>query len=349
MKPVHFIVPGEIKTRTGGFIYDRRIVAELIAQGFSVEVHELPPGWPVPDDYALAAAAQVLAAIPDDSLVIVDGLALGVLPEEAATHAQRLRLIALVHHPLAEETGLSREERDDFAYSERAALAQVRHVIATSGFTADALLDYGVDRHKISVVLPGVDRVPLAMGAGRRETAMLCVATLTPRKAHDVLLNALSQLGNRPWRLHLVGSELRHPRHALGIRQLCDRLQLGSRVTFHGELGGRELDRVYHRSDLFVLASHYEGYGMVITEAVARGLPVVTTAGGALGHTLPNGAGLLAPPGDVAALRDVLRRVLDEPGLLDRLRQGAIAARERLPTWSQTAQNCARLLESLAR
>lgn len=349
MKSVHFLVPGDIKTRTGGFIYDRRIAAELIALGINVEVRELPPGWPEPDDYALAAAEQALAAIPDGGLVVIDGLALGVLPDLAAAHANRLRLIALVHHPLAEETGLTQDARDRFALSERAALAQVHHIIATSGFTADALLDYGVDRHRISVILPGVDRVAPAKGSGSRETAILCVATLTPRKAHDVLLNALAQLTDRPWRLHLVGSELRHPRHALGIRQLCDRLDLRCRVTFHGELGERALNRIYHRSDLFALASHYEGYGMVVTEAVARGLPVVTTAGGALAHTLPNGAGLLAPPGDVSALRDTLKRVLDEPGLLERLRKGALAARERLPTWSQSAQRCAHLLKSLAR
>lgn len=349
LNPVHVIVPGELTTRTGGFIYDRRIVAELMAQGWDVEVHELPPGWPRPDGHARATAARTLAAIPDDSLVVIDGLAFGAMADEAVLHGARLRLAALVHHPLAEETGLSREEREQFAAGERAALAEARHVIATSAFTAEALLDYGVPREKISEVPPGVDPAPLAAGSRTETTALVCVATISPRKGHDVLLNALAQLTGRKWHLHLVGSELSYPRHALGLRQLSDRLGLRCRVTFHGELGSKELDRAYHRSDLFVLASHYEGYGMVITEAVARGLPVVTTAGGALGHTLPEGAGLLVPPGDVAALRDALARVLDDRALYRRLRKGAIAARGRLLNWSQAAWRFAQILESLAR
>ncbi len=342
---LHVVVPGPLDTPTGGFVYDRRVVAGLRAQGRDVRVHELPPGWPAPDADAMAAAEAALAALPDGARVLLDGLALGVLPELAARHAARLRLVGLVHHPLAEETGLDAAARARLRDSERRALAAVRHVVVTSAFTAERLLDYGVDRARLSVVPPGVDPAPLATGSTGPGPRLLCVASLTPRKGHDVLLNALAGLADRVWRLELVGSDTLAVRHAAGLRRLCGRLGLEGRVRFRGELHGAALEQAYDEADLFVLASHYEGYGMVLTEAVARGLPVVATAGGAVADTLPAGSGLLAPPGEVAALRGALGRVLDEPELRERLVAGARAARARLSTWARTAEQLAAELD----
>jgi glycosyltransferase involved in cell wall biosynthesis len=345
MADLHLIVPGDPDTATGGFIYDKRLAAELRKLGLEVAVHALPAGWPYPDFRAVDAADATLQAIPDGARVMVDGLALGVLPRLAERQAERLRLIALVHHPLAEETGLEPGDRARLFDSERDALAQACHVVATSGFTAQRLVDYGVTRERLSVVPPGTEPAALAGGSGQSAPAMLCVASLTPRKGHDVLLNALATLVDRPWTLDLVGSETMNPRHAHQMRRLCTRLNLNARISFRGELTGRALDRAYHASDLFVLASHYEGYGMVLTEAVARGLPIVATAGGAVPYTLPDGAGLLAEPGDVGALANALSRVLDDPQLFARLAAGARGARARLPRWSDSARRLAEDLE----
>lgn len=345
---LHLVVPGEPETPTGGFVYDERIMTALRERGHDVAVHALPPGWPFPDDAGLRAAEALFARLPDNALVLVDGLAFGVLPALAARHAPRLRLVALVHHPLAEETGLSAREREALAQSERAALSHARHVVATSGFTANALVDYGVTCERVSVVPPGVAPAPLSVGSGDESPRLLCVATLTPRKGHDVLLNALAGLADRAWTLDLAGSEVLNVRHATQMQRLCSRLGLDGRVRFHGAVDSATLARLYLHADLFVLTSHYEGYGMVVTEAVAHGLPVVATAGGAVPYTLPEGAGLLAPPGDVAGLRAALARVLDDAALRDRLGAGAQAARERLPTWADAAAKLAGELERVA-
>ena len=346
MADLHIVVPGALETRTGGFIYDRRMVGELRAQGWEVAVHELPPGWPFADGAAIRAAEETLGRMPDGALVLVDGLALGALPELAGTHAERLSLVALVHHPLAEETGLTAATRDRLQRSERAALAQCQRVLAASAFTAHALLDYGLDGDAIGVVPPGVDPAPLAEGSGGRGLRMLSVGALIPRKGHDVLFNALAGLPDRRWTLDVVGSETQDPRHATGLRRLCTRMELDDRVRFHGEMDAGLLESMYQHVDLFVLSSHHEGYGMVLTEAVAHGLPVVASAGGAVEHTLPGGAGILVEPGDVAEMHNALARVMDNPELYRHLADGAKRARGHLVTWPEAA---AKLASELSR
>jgi len=344
---LHVVVPGPLETPTGGFVYDRRMIEGLRGRGCDVRVHALPQGWPRPDTHAYEAAAAAFDSIPDGVAVLVDGLALGVLPELAAQHARRLHLVALVHHPLAAETGLSEAQRRTLARSERDALARVRHVVTTSAFTADAMLDYGVTAPHLSVIPPGVAPATRARGSGGSRLALLSVGAVIPRKGHDLLLNALVGLTHYPWRLDVVGSETLAPRHAAGVRRLANELGLHERVSFHGELDGAALAAAYNGADLFVLASHYEGYGMVLNEAVAHGLPVVATAGGAVPFTLAEGAGLLAPAGDVEGLRAALARVMHESDLRARLRRGAQHAAYGLPSWEDGVTRLIRTVEAV--
>lgn len=344
---MHVVLPGQPAAQTGGFIYDHQMVEALRARGIDVAVHSLAQGWPFPDDAGMRNADEQLQSLPDDALVLVDGLAFGAMPHLAKAHAARLRLVPLVHHPLAAETGLSVQDREKLEASERAALAQARHVIATSAFTAGALVDYGVTHDGVSVVPPGVVPAPPAAGGQGQALRLLCVATLIPRKGHDVLLNALAGLTDRAWELDLVGSEILNARHATQLRRLSSELGLDERVRFHGSVQGERLEALYHHADLFVLASHYEGYGMVLMEAVARGLPVVATAGGAVPYTLPERSGLLAPAGDIAGLRNCLARVLDDPEMRRRMAAGAHEARDNLPTWSDAAGRLLAALENI--
>jgi len=342
------LLPGDPDTVTGGYLYDRRIVAGLRAQGWTIDLRSPGDGFPLPDAATRAAAAAVVAALPDDALVIADALAFGALPELAEAHAKRLRWLALVHHPLALETGLDAGDAAALRASERRALAVARHVVVTSQSTARALADYDVPADEITVIEPGTEPAPLAPGSGGDALALLCVATLTPRKGHAVLLEALAGLVDRRWTLHCVGNLERDRATAASLRALSGRLGMAQRVVWHGEQREAGLDALYARSDVFVLPSFHEGYGMAFAEALARGLPIVGTDAGAIADTVPPDAGTLVPPGDVPALREALRRVMDDAGHRAALAAGARAARQHLPDWSMAATRFSAVLDSVA-
>lgn len=345
MKTAYFLVPGDPQRRSGGTIYDRRIMAELAAQGWRVEWRGLDAAFPMPTAAALAQADALLAALPDQALTVIDGLALGAMPEVAAAHRQRLRLVGLAHHPLALETGLNEAQRQQLYASERAALRQVRQVIVTSPSTARALIDnYQVPPERCVVVLPGIDPAPLAGGSNGGELILLCAASLTPRKGHAVLLRALAPLKDRPWRLRCAGGA-HDPATAAELRTLTATLGLTERVEWLGELESADLDAAYQQTDVFVLPSFHEGYGMALAEALARGLPIVSTTAGAIPDTVPAAAGLLVPPGDAAALNQALARVIDEPALRTQLAAGALAARQTLPDWPTVSAQFAEVLD----
>ncbi|RKQ73400.1 glycosyltransferase family 4 protein [Oceanibaculum indicum] len=346
MSSLHFLLPGNPDTRTGGYLYDARISAGLETLGWAVLRHRLADSFPFPGADDLGQAADILASLPDDALVLIDGLALGVLPAVIAPHTARLRLAALVHHPLAEETGLDEAARHWLFESEKAALAMVRHTIVTSPFTATALAPYGVPQDRVTVILPGTDPAPVAQGSGNPGLHILTVGTLTPRKGHDVLLTALGTLLHHDWTLTLAGGA-RDKATADLVEKLIQDKGLSDRVTMVGEVDGAALAALYDRADLFALASHYEGYGMVFAEALARGLPVLGTTGGAIPTTVPPEAGLLVSPGDAGAFAEALERVMTDNALRQTLRYGALKARDTLPRWPDQARAFAKLLETL--
>ena len=344
MPALDLVLPGDPATLTGGYEYDRRIAAGLRSLGWAVAVHALDASFPAPTADALRDARAVLAGIPTGRTVLVDGLALGAMPEIAAAEAGRLRLVALVHHPLAAETGLSPARAEALRNSETRALAAAARVIATSEATAGALAAHGVERARIDVVAPGTDPAPLSRGSGGPGIELLCVATIVPRKGHAILIEALAGLAGREWRLTCVGSRTRSPETDAALVRQIAALGLDARVTLAGELEGAALAARYDRADVFVLPTYYEGYGMALAEALARGLPVVSTHAGAVPDTVPPDAALLVAPGDAVALRGALARVLDDPALRARLAAGARRARAALPTWLQACERLARAL-----
>jgi glycosyltransferase involved in cell wall biosynthesis len=354
------LLPGDPDTPTGGYLYDRRMAQGLRALGWQVEVVRLDDSFPLPDAAALAGAARALAALPDGALALVDGLAFGAMPREAAAQAARLRLVALVHHPLAHETGLDAARAAALRTSEIAALATARAVIATSPETAAQLMEgFGVEAARLEVVEPGTDR-PESAGAADTPAAaaicadaplrLLCVATVVPRKGLELLLQALADLGPQVrFRLDCHGSTTRDPVHAARVLALASRLGLGRVVQFHGECPRAQVEAAYAAADLFVSPAWYEGYGMAVAEAVAHGLPVLATTAGAAPRLLGDDAGLLVPPGDVTALSAALRRLFEDPALRARLAGGARRRAASLPTWEGQAARLAQHLAALPR
>jgi glycosyltransferase involved in cell wall biosynthesis len=344
--PLHVVVPGTIDQRTGGYIYDRRIVQGLRALGWTVQVHELAGRFPHVDELAYASAAAAIETISPGAVLVIDGLA---LPAFAAL-CDRLPQpwVALIHHPLALETGLSAADVQAFADLEGKLLSRAVRVIVTSPQTRRDLAAYHLDDARIAVVCPGTKPAPLARGSGGPGMALLCVATLTPRKGHVVLLEALHELLVFPWHLTCVGSVERDPACAHLIAAAIARLGLQQRVMLVGEQAESDLDPFYDRADLFVLASYHEGYGMVLAEALARGLPVISTTAGAIPDTVPDDAGLLVPPGDPQALAAALRQVMMAAELRVALIAGAQEARRNLPSWDDATRLFAAALADLA-
>jgi len=322
------------------------MAAGLRERGWVVNVKELDPSFPRPTVAALDHAAQVLAAIPDDATVIVDGLAFGAMPAQAVRDRSRLRLVALVHLPLAAEVGIDREDADRLAESERTALAAARAVIVTGDGTAQVLRSYGVRPERIAVVEPGTDRAPMARGS-RNPLHLVSVAAVTPGKGHETLIRAVLPLRDRKWRLTCAGSVERHPPTAARMRDMLRAEDLEDRVSLVGELDAAALATLYDAADLFVHPTLHETYGMVVAEALARGMPVIGSATGAIPDLVGADAGLLVTPGDVDAFTRALSCVLDDAGLRERLAAGARRVRDRLPTWDDAADGMAALLAKL--
>lgn len=334
----HLIVPGPLDQRTGGYIYDARIVSELAEAGVPVAVHSIGGRFPDVDDVAREALNARLASLADGETVVVDGLAAGGLPEVIAAHTPRLAMVALVHHPLADETGQSPEQVERFFVSERETLSHVQGVIVTSPFTARRLADFDVDEDRVRVVRPGTDPAPLADGPnGGGPPSLVCVASLSPRKGHDLLVAALDRLRDFEWNCVCAGSTTRDPGYADQVLAEVEQRNLRDRIDFVGELEIAELEEVYRTASLFVLPSYYEGYGMAYAEALARGIPVVGTTGGAIPDTVPSFASVLVPPGDVDALVSALEGLLVAPERREVLAEGARMHRDSLPDWAEQA------------
>lgn len=350
---LHLIAPGPLDQRTGGYLYDARIAEGLTALGWTVISHGLEGRFPEGDALAESSLADTLAGIPHGARVVLDGLAMGALPNPLKAHRGRLRLIALVHHPLADETGLDGDERARLSRLESESLGHCAGVVVTSPFTARRLEAYGVPASRVRAVPPGTEPAQAAVGPAAGGTPRLvCVGTVSPRKGQDVLVRALAAVSDLPWSCTCAGGLTHAPEFADSVLKLVRTLGLEDRIDFPGELGATDLDSLYHTASLFVLATHYEGYGMVLTEAQARGLPILSTRGGAVPDTVHPEAGVLVSPGDVRALSDALRELLaGAAGAARRVKLAAGSLRHgrSLPTWSAAAQAFERAVEELTR
>ncbi len=355
MTEVHVVVPEGIDDParpSGGNTYDRRVCRGLAALGWAVHEHAVPGAWPRPGEAGHAGLARAVRRIPDGAVVLLDGLIASTAPETLVPQAHRLRQVVLVHMPLGhrppdDEAGAVRAREGEI-------LAAAAAVVTPSAWARRRLGElYGLRADRVHVTEPGVDAARLAPGSAAGD-ALLCVAALTPDKGHDVLLDGLATATDLSWRCECVGSLVHPPAFADGVRRRARNSGLHDRVSFPGPRTGPELDRAYAAADLLVLASHAETYGMVVTEALARGLPVLATEVGgvteALGHG-ENGTrpGLLVPPGDPAALGAALRTWLGDAELRARLRRAARERRASLHRWPATASVLAGVLAGAGR
>jgi glycosyltransferase involved in cell wall biosynthesis len=344
MTDIIFAVPGDLQSASGGYAYARKLLAGFPQQGLQVRLCALPDGFPHPDADDVAHTIHLLKQ-DHDALWLIDGLALGAFPLEIR-QALPQSLIALIHHPLALEDGLEAKRRDALKESERAALACCRHVIVTSQATRRELISsYGVDPQRLIVAEPGTEPAPLAQGT-KTPFMLLAVGSITPRKAFPLLVEALAELKDRNWLLTIVGDTQRDPEEMQKLLSVIRHYDMQDRVVLTGPLSSEGLSRIYHRADLVVSPSLYEGYGMALAEAMAHGLPLVLSTGGAAGETVPDQAGIKVPPGDVQMLRTALRLMMEDRVILEQHARASRSYGEKLPRWEETVSCVMQVLKS---
>jgi glycosyltransferase involved in cell wall biosynthesis len=348
MTPATFAIPGDIELPTGGNMYDRRVLALLPQFGVTARQLQLPGSFPDPSAGDLDETARLLVAIAPGDVVMIDGLAYGAMPAKVIERV-RAPIVALVHHPLCLEAGLAKARQDALHALEKAALALARRVVVTSRVTARTLVaDFAMPADKISVAEPGTDPAPRAGGSAAGPIQLLSVGAIVPRKAYDILVRALAPLEERDWRLTIAGPTDRSPEALAAVRAAIREAGLAERITLVGPVNQERLADLYASADAFLLASLYEGYGMVLAEAMARGLPIVCTTGGAAAETVPDDAAIKVPPGDERAFTLAVQKMLHDTGLRRRMADASWAAGQGLPRWEETARIIAGVIKEVA-
>ncbi|MEN8651925.1 glycosyltransferase family 4 protein [Streptomyces sp. 21So2-11] len=354
-RPVHFVMPGGVDDAaapSGGNLYDLRLCRELTEAGWQVHGHSVPGDWPQPGPVDRARLAELVASLPNDSVVLLDGLVACAVPELIVPAVERLRVAVVVHLPLADETGLSAHEAAQLDARERETLRAVPAVVATSTWTARQIAaHHGLVAARVHVAAPGTDPADPAHGTDG-VSRLLCVASVTPRKGHDRLVQALGSVADLPWECFFVGAVDESSAYVAGLRAEVEKSGLSGRVHFTGARTGPEFQAAFAAADLMVLTSYAETYGMALTEALARAIPVLAVdVGGvreAVGHA-PDGhvPGMLLPTGDPAEIASAMRRWFDDSPLRRRLKEAALARRETLDPWGTTARHLTAALESM--
>ncbi|NUP14601.1 MAG: glycosyltransferase family 4 protein [Streptomyces sp.] len=355
LRSVHFVLPGGVDdpaTPSGGNAYDRRVSLDLPGFGWQVHKHAVDGEWPRPGAAARAELARTLREFADGTVVLLDGIVACGVPEIVVPEAERLRLAVLVHLPLGDETGLEPLVAAELDAKERAVLRAVPAVIATSDWAVRRLVSHhGLAPERVHVAAPGADIAPLASGTDG-VSRLLCVAAVTPRKGQHRLVEALATVRDLPWSCVCVGGLAQDPEYVGQLRSLIAKYGLEHRLELAGPQAGAQLDASYAAADLMVLTSYAETYGMAVTEALARGIPVLATDVGGLPEAVgraPDGGvpGILVPPEDPAALAAELRGWFNEADVRRRLKAAARGRRAALDGWATTARSLAGVLGRL--
>lgn len=344
-RAVTVLVPGGLTLCSGRYRYDRQVVSGLRTLGWNVEVVMLDASFPFPDNGALEQATHVLAERRDNTVILVDGLAFGAMGDQIEREARRLTFVGIVHHLLAAEPGLAPGVAKAFAASEGRACRAASGVVAASFGTARGVAAYGVPRDRIAVATPGTASTPRfpehrnrAGASAPAPVELLCVGSLVPRKGHDVLFDALADLRHLRWHLTCVGSDTLAPDTVSALREQIDLSGLNDAITLTGEIDDTALARAYDKAEVFVLATRHEGYGMAVAEALARGIPVVSTMAGAIPELVGHAGGAIVPIDDVAAFAAALEPILASDATRAHFAAGALVQGAGLPRWPDAVQ-----------
>jgi glycosyltransferase involved in cell wall biosynthesis len=340
---VYFLVPDcidDAERVSGGNVYDQRIREALRGRSWDVRMVLVPVGGAGD----VGDTAQAISRIPGDSLVLIDGLLAVAASAVLAAHSARLRIVVLAHMVAGVLAGDGADR--ETVGREREAVRAARRVVATSEWTRSELVACALaDPDRIAVARPGTDAAPAATGSGTGGS-LLCVGAVTAHKGQDLLVDALAGLVDLPgWSCSIVGSLRTDPDFALRTAAAVASARLGSRIAFRGVLTGRCLADAYGTADLVVAPSRVESYGMVVAEALARGIPVLAAHVGGIPEAIADSpAAVLVPPNDPRALRGALRHWWEHADRRAALKAEAVRSRGGARSWDDTAAMVAAVL-----
>ncbi len=339
-----FAIPGDKDQRTGGFIYEARVLRVLNEIGCYTEHLQLPGSFPNPTQEDMAFTLNALHAVPEMRPIILDGLVFGAIDPEGLSQV-KAPIIAMIHHPLGLETGLPTERAEFLLKNEAEALRHTARVVVPSPETARVLINqFNAKPELINIAPPGFDR-PSVNRHPIDPPLILSVGLLAPRKGHDTLLRALATIKDLEWQAIVVGKE--HDQDtAKDLYNQSKTLGLSTRITFAGELDQDSLNDCFNSATLFALATRYEGYGMVLGEAMMFGLPIISCDVGAVAETVGDAA-ILTPSEDALAFGASLRLLLEDQDTRTRLARLSELRSKSLPSWHATGEVFARVIRSL--
>lgn len=345
---VLFVIPGDINLPTGGYRYDKEIINAWKASHIDVKLVSIDGNYPFPTEQDKSIALDTIERFPEADIAVVDGLLGGAVPEFIHALSTIMPVTALIHHPLCLENGLDDNIAETLKISEQQGLECVSQVITSSPSISNTVAElFGFERTKIHTVLPGVKRTQTSKGSTSHIIHLLCVGSIIERKGHKNLLQALSMLKNLNWRLDCYGNT-EFDKGLFGqLQDIITKHALSDKVKFHGAVSDETLEVAYNKSDIFVLPSLFEGYGMVYAEAIVRGLPVIATTAGAIPDTVPKTCGILVEPENIEQLSQALKSLINDKELRDNYRQGAICAEPSFPTWQSSANQFAEILKDM--
>jgi glycosyltransferase involved in cell wall biosynthesis len=354
---IGLIIYGRLDTLSGGYLYDRKLVARLQEMGDTVEIISLP--W---DGYGRSLMHNSWFALQEQ----LRQAEFDILLQDELNHPslfwlnKKLRgqieypIISIVHHLRCSE---ARPRWQNWLYRlvERRYLTSVDGFVFNSQTTRQVVQSLVGDRQPHVVALPAGDRFQTALATAQIEVRanksgplrLLFVGNLIPRKGLHNLLEAVAQLPQSDWQLDVVGDTVVSPRYTQQIQQTITKQNLGDNVTLHGPLNDEPLAEKMANSDLLVVPSSYEGYGIVYLEGMGFGLPAIAGKGGAAHEIITEGVdGFLVGDGETAVLAQHLRTLHHNRALLTKMSLAAHARFQTHPTWQQSMGQIHKYLHS---
>jgi len=280
---VFFLLSGDINSLTGGHLYNRHMVEGLRQKGHGVKVLRLDESTMLTHAIEIKCSSY-FNTLPPGSCVLIDSLVLGNIPGVLKKYSEKLTFIGLIHLPLTYNP-LPGKNRKHIANREVKAMMMTRHLIVTGRFTLRMLMDAGISHEKISLIEPGVENYPRKRYYADLPLGLLCISNYSQIKGQLLLVRALNRLRNNKWTLQMYGDINTEKPYVTRLKSIIANKKLNDRILLHDTIERNNISEAFLASDLFVLPSRFETYGMVLTESLAHGIPVVTTHAGNIPDT----------------------------------------------------------------